>query len=85
MRAFYDIRDALSQSDDALLTKDNVVVVPASLRSRALHLAHEGYPGIVKMKSRSRSTIWWPGMNSDVECYVRHCAACTASGKSGRS
>ena len=34
------------------------------------------------MKSRCRSCVWWPGLDSDLEHYVRNCSACVLSGKS---
>jgi transposase InsO family protein len=85
LRPYHDVRETLSTSDDHLLMKDCVVVVPAALRRRVLELAHEGHPGIVKMKQRCRSAVWWPGMNADVESYVRHCVPCAVSGKAVRA
>lgn len=36
------------------------------------------------MKSKCRETIWWPGIDADIERYVRDCSACVISGKSVR-
>lgn len=33
-------------------------VIPINLRQRVLQIAHEGHPGIVTMKSRTK--VWWP-------------------------
>jgi hypothetical protein len=60
------------------------VVVPDALRARVLTLAHKGHPGIVRMKQRCRTTVWWPGLNTAIERHVRHCVACAVSGKSLR-
>ncbi len=84
LKPYHDVRQALSSSDEGLLMKDDVVAVPVSLRARVLELAHEGHPGIVRMKQRCRTTVWWPGMNHDVEAYVQHCVPCALSGKSTR-
>jgi hypothetical protein len=73
LKAYYDVHDSLSVTDDHLLTKDSVVVVPDALRARVLTLAHEGQPGIVRMKQRCRTTVWWPGFNTAIERHVRHC------------
>jgi hypothetical protein len=67
LRPYHDVRAALSISDDELLMKDYVVVVPASLRGRVLEVAHEGHPGMVRMKQRCRTTVWWPGLNNDIK------------------
>ena len=37
---------------------------------------HEGHLGISKMKARVRMCVWWPGMNSDIEKFVRRCQKC---------
>lgn len=84
LKPYHDVCESLSCSDEGLLMKDNVVVIPGVLRDRVLQLAHEGHPGIVKMKQRCRTTVWWPGMNNDIEHYVRHCVPCAVSGKSCR-
>ena len=85
LRLYFDVWDTLSRSDDGLPMKDSMVVIPRSLRRRAVELAHEGHPGIVKMKQRCRLTIWWPGINADVERCVQHCVPCAVSGKSTRA
>ena len=44
------------------------IIVPESLRERALEFAHEGHPqGIVKTKDRLGNKAWWPKMNDIVD------------------
>ena len=50
-----------------LLLRGTRIVIPQSLRGRAVKLAHEGHQGIVKTKNRLRSKVWWPKMDRDVE------------------
>ena len=85
LRPYFDVWNTLSRSDDGLLMKESMVVIPCSLRHRALELAHEGHPGIVKMKQRCRLTIWWPGVYVDFERCVQHCVPCAVSGNSTRA
>lgn len=49
-----------------------------------MELAHEGHPGIARMKAKCREAIWWPGIDADVERFVRDCVPCVISGKSVR-
>ena len=56
-----------------LLMRGTRTVIPKSLRDQVLYLAHEGHPGIVAMKRRLRSKVWWPGMDQDVENFVQTC------------
>ena len=39
----------------------------------------ESHPGIVTMKSIARSHVWWPGIDENLESYVRHCSMCQAT------
>ena len=41
-----------------------------------LKLAHEGHPGIVMMKKRLRSKVWWPGIDKDSERFCKECCGC---------
>ena len=52
------------------------IVIPEKLRQRVLRLAHEGHQGIVKMKERLRSKVWWPGVDKDAERKCRGCYGC---------
>lgn len=51
--------------------------MPEKLRSRTLELAHEGHPGITKMKQRLRTKVWWPKIDAQAESYVKKCHGCT--------
>jgi len=52
------------------------IIVPAELRERVLQNAHEGHPGITKMKDRLRHKVWWPKIDHQAEFVVRSCDAC---------
>ncbi|XP_055850620.1 uncharacterized protein K02A2.6-like [Episyrphus balteatus] len=52
------------------------LVIPFSLRSKVLELAHEGHPGETVMKRRLRSKVWWPLIDRDVENCVKKCYDC---------
>ena len=52
------------------------IVMPRSLRSQTLHLAHEGHQGIVRTKQRLREKVWWPGIDAEAEELVRQCHLC---------
>ena len=46
-----------------LVLRGTRIVIPRRLRDGVLHLTHEGHQGIVKMKQRFRSKVWWPRMD----------------------
>ena len=49
------------------------MIVPKSLREEMKHLLHVGHLGIVKIKERARDTLYWPGINADLENIVNTC------------
>lgn len=63
-----------------VLLRGNKIVIPQTLRKQVLDAAHEGHPGIVAMKGRLRSKVWWPRIDTDVERLVRSCKGCTLVG-----
>lgn len=54
----------------------NPYVIPKSLKATVLTIGHEGNLGVVSMKQRLRTKVWWPKMEKDVEKFVKLCDAC---------
>ena len=50
-----------------ILLRENRIVIPKSLRQRVLEAAYEGHPGIVAMKNRLRTKVWWPKIDRDAK------------------
>ncbi|XP_033725232.1 uncharacterized protein K02A2.6-like [Pecten maximus] len=73
--AYLPVRNELS-AIGMIVLRGTRLVVPRSLRERVLELAHEGHPGIVSMKHRLRSKVWWPGIDNEVEKFCRKCYGC---------
>ena len=63
-----------------LVLRGTRLILPSSLRKTALELAHEGHPGIVKMKHHLRSKVWWPEVDKQAEQFVRRCHGCQLVG-----
>ena len=59
-----------------LVPRGTRIIIPSSLRDQVLHLAHEGHPGIVSMKRRLRTKVWWPGCDKDAEMFCKTCHPC---------
>ena len=74
-----DIRDKLLTGQWhflELVLRGTRIVKQTSLRQRVLNLVHEGHPGIVGMKSRLRSKVWWPGIDKQIEMHCKSCYGC---------
>lgn len=50
-----------------IMAKSALIVIPVSLRRKAVEIAHIGHPGITKTKSVLKERVWWPGMYADAE------------------
>ena len=64
-----------------LVLRGTRIVVPKDMRQSVLELAHEGHPGIVGMKQRVRTKVWWPGIDKQVENYCKQCYGCQLVGQ----
>ncbi|XP_058816725.1 uncharacterized protein K02A2.6-like [Topomyia yanbarensis] len=65
-----------------IILRLNKIVIPERLRAKVLDLAHSGHPGSNKMKRRLRASVWWPGIDKDVEKRCKMCRECQAVGRS---
>nr|XP_034321902.1 uncharacterized protein K02A2.6-like [Crassostrea gigas] len=59
-----------------LVLRGSRIVIPRSLRKQCVQLAHQGHLGIVGTKQQLRTKVWWPGMDKEVEKYVKSCHGC---------
>ena len=64
-----------------LVMRGTRIVIPQSLRSEVLHLVHEGHQGIVKMKNRLRTNVWWPKIDHDGAQVCKSCHRCQVVGE----
>ena len=59
-----------------LVMRGERIVIPESLRADLIHLAHAGHMGETKTKNYLRSKVWFPGMDLDVETFIKTCMPC---------
>ncbi|XP_057369629.1 uncharacterized protein K02A2.6-like [Daphnia carinata] len=74
-KPFLAKRDEIGVSNGVLLWGGRVIV-PQAIRSSVLDLLHEGHSGVCRMKSVARSTVWWPGLDSEIEKRAKECEKC---------
>jgi hypothetical protein len=74
-KSYLPIRHELSTLG-FLILRGTRIVIPSELRDKILELGHEGHPGIVLMKQRLRSKVWWPGIDKDIEKCCKACYSC---------
>ena len=52
------------------------VVLPSSLRSKALSILHSAHKGTSAMEVRAKSLLFWPGINKDIKMRRDECDVC---------
>lgn len=67
--------------DEGVLIRNGRAVVPKNLREKTLTLAHDGHPMAAKLKSILRERVWWPGLSTDAEEWVKTCQTCAMNGR----
>ncbi|XP_064651664.1 uncharacterized protein K02A2.6-like [Lineus longissimus] len=63
-----------------LVMRGDRIVIPEKLRDKMIRLAHEGHQGMVRTKARLRNKAWWPGIDKEVESFIRACHPCQLVG-----
>lgn len=75
LKPYYGVKDELFEQD-GLIIKGDRIVIPESLRKEMLKRIHEGHQGIVKCTRRARDSIWWPGINGEIQQTCENCTIC---------
>lgn len=64
-----------------VVVRNDRIVPPESLKTHILKIVHRGHPGVVMMKRTIREKLWWPGLEKDVDDFVKSCMGCVAMSK----
>ena len=66
LRPFWQLRNDLT-IEHSYITYKGRLYVPTVLRTNMVKALHQGHPGIVKMKLRAKSAVYWMGLNKEIE------------------
>lgn len=75
LQAYYQHRLDFTIIDD-LLVKESRIVVPKTLQSEVIHFIHQGHQGVAKCRRRAQASVWWLGVNSEIDLVVKNCPKC---------
>ena len=75
LRPYYPYRDELTTQNNLIFKAQNILI-PPNLRADTLQKLHQSHQGIEMTKRLARESIFWPGMNSQIEQLVSTCPTC---------
>lgn len=75
LRGYWNVRNALSVDNDLALCGTRLII-PRALRRDTLDQLHASHQGMDRTKRRARQTVFWPGINQDINNVVASCDAC---------
>ena len=78
---FWQLKDDLA-IELSCMTYQGRFYIPSLMHKACLSLLHEGHPGIVKMKLRAQTTVYWISHNKEIEDHILRCEPCQVNGKS---
>ena len=75
MQAYWTFCEELTV-EDVLVLKGTRIVIPKSMHNHILTMIHEGHLGLGKCKLWIKDTIYWPGINEQLQKLVLNCELC---------
>lgn len=77
----WSAKSAKLSTENNCLYYGNRVVIPKKLIQGVLEILHKDHKGIVRMKALARGSVWWLGVDNDIEAYVKSCFICASTQK----
>jgi len=79
MSSFHNIKGELTlPPGNDLNLRGTRLVIPHTLQTRTLAIAHEGHQSLVGTKHHLREKVWSPGTDHQADVLLKSCLACQA-------
>ena len=75
VQPYWTLREELTL-EDSLVLKGTRIIIPSKKREDILKLIHEGHLGLNKCKMRAKETVYYLGMNEQLEQLILNCQLC---------
>ena len=75
LRPYFHIRDELVTEDD-IIYKGNLCLIPAAMRKDILTKLHSVQMGVTVTLRRARESVYRPCMNADIKNNIKQCQIC---------
>ena len=80
LQHYWTYREELTV-EDGLLLKGTRIIIPSKKCESILKLIHEVHLGLSKCKLHGKETVYWPGLNDQLEQLVLNCELCLKCSK----
>ena len=80
---YWKVRGSITVQS-GLLLYNQCIIVPRSLQRETLDRIHEGHQGIERCRMRTKTSVWWPGISSQITTLVENCPTCVMESKHRR-
>ncbi len=77
-RRYWNVHAQLSV-EDGLILYGCRLLIPTQMRRKVLVQLHEAHQGMVRTKERARLTVYWPGIDGDIDQTISSCKLCQDS------
>ena len=74
-REYWNIRAKLT-TVDGIIYKGIKILIPKTMRKMMLAKIHEGHLCMEKCKQITRSVMYWPCINTDIDNTMKNCGTC---------
>ena len=75
LQSYWTFREELT-IEDGLILKGTRIVIPNKQHQDILKQLHKEHLGLNKCKLRAKETVYWPGLNTELENPVLNCELC---------
>ena len=75
IQSFWTFREKLT-IEDGLILKGLRIVIPSKKQDAILKLIHKGHMGLTKCKLHTKETVYWPGLNEQLQKLILNCPLC---------
>ena len=76
IKHYKKLKDQLSVEDGLILFDSHRIVIPQAKHREILAKLHSSHQGIERTKRRARQTVYWAGINNNIQNVVEACNAC---------
>jgi hypothetical protein len=59
-----------------VILKGSRILIPSRMRLDVLDKLLQGHLGITKCRERSKQSVWWPGLSTQIQELVKNCRTC---------